>query len=195
MLTLDVVGAGVDLITTLTYALELVWCWPLTLVSAVLNGYLYYQTGLYADMGLSSFYLLSAIYGWYAWCYGGKNHTVLPIRHITRREATGLALLGCLATLFLGAIIQRVTPSTVPFYDAATTVFSLIAQWLICRKVIENWLVWFAVDIVYVGLYYYKQIPAHSILLIIYLGIAVLGFSRWMRRLDRQKNPLKLSII
>lgn len=194
MLTLDVVGAGVDLITTITYALELIWCWPLTLLSAVINGILYWQTGLYADMGLSSFYFFSAIYGWYAWSRGGVGREPLPVRHIRWRELGVLLLVGMGATGLLGLFLRSFSPSTVPFFDAGTTIFSLVAQWLICRKVLENWLVWFGVDCVYVGLYYYKHIPAHSILLIIYLVIACVGFARWAHSMNCQKNTLKLSI-
>ena len=67
-------------------------------------------------------------------------------------------------------LLKNFTDSQIPYLDAITTVLSWIAQWMICKKIIETWFLWFVVDVIYVGLYFYKGIPAHGILLMIYLG-------------------------
>mgnify|MGYP000713545896 CR=1 FL=1 len=78
-----------------------------------------------------------------------------------------------------------------PYLDATTTVLSLIAQWMVCKKIIENWILWFVVDAIYVFLYFYKDIPAHGVLLIIYLGLAVAGFIRWRKLMGKQQMALQ----
>ncbi len=175
---LDLIGAAFALAATICYVLESAVSWPLSIVATVLDITLYYKSGLYGDTGLTAFYCMSSIYGWYAWKHGAGQKP-LQIRHIRPLEAAYLALLAIEAIVCLHYILAQYTNSTVPYWDAITTVLSLIAQWLICRKVLECWYLWFATDAIYVFLYYYKAIPAHSLLLIIYLGLAVAGWLRW----------------
>ena len=70
-----------------------------------------------------------------------------------------------------------------PYLDAATTTISLLAQWMMTRKLLENWLVWIAVDVVYVGMFIYKGLYLTACNYGIYLALAVLGYIAWKKSL------------
>lgn len=177
--TLDIVGAFFALLSTIFYVKVDTWAWPLGLVATVLDATLYGLTGIYGDMALTSIYFISMFYGWYIWTHKNNRDEQLEITRLTLRLALILSGIAILGTFGVAMLLKHFTNSQVPYMDATTTVLSLIAQWMICKKIIENWALWFVVDAIYIGLYLYKGIPAHSVLLVIYLILAIAGFIRW----------------
>ncbi len=179
----DSAGSVFSFLSTLFYIRASVLAWPMALIASSINMYLYLRTGLYGDMSLEGFYFLSTFYGWYEWLHGGKNKKEIPITHITKKMAFVLSIISIAGILLTELFLSRYTNSRVPWLDSTTTVLSLVAQFLICRKIIETWILWFIVDAVYAGLYFYKTIPIHGVLLIIYVGLAVLGYIRWHKKM------------
>lgn len=179
----DIAGSIFSFLSTIYYIRANKNAWPLALLAIVINLTLYMATGLYADAGKESIYLVSSLYGWYWWTRSGKNHYALPITNITAIHALILSGIAGLSICLLSLVLINFTNSQVPYWDATTTVLSLTAQWLICRKIIQCWILWFIVDALYVGLYFYKGIPVHSLLLIIYTGMAVVGYLYWRRKI------------
>lgn len=185
---LDIIGSIFSLICTLYYVRANVLAWPTGLVASSLNIILYFYSGLYGDMSLEGFYFLSTFYGWYIWLRGGAHHQQREITRITAKHALILVLITVIGIEAVHFYLAHYTNSQVPYWDATTTVISLVAQWLICRKIIECWYLWFIVDAMYVGLYFYKGIDAHSILLVIYVGLAVAGYLRWRKLLPANRR-------
>lgn len=177
---MDIAGSIFSLLSTVYYVKADKLAWPFGLVAILINIFLYGITGIYGDTVLEFIYLLSTFYGWYYWTKG-KNKKALPITNITFQHSLILIILSTISIYVVSKCLIHFTNSQVPYWDAITTVLSLCAQWLTCRKIIQTWIVWFIVDAMYVGLYFYKGIPAHSILLLIYLGLAIAGYLRWYR--------------
>ena len=88
----------------------------------------------------------------------------------------GLVVLG-VAGLSTGLAIY--TDAALPFWDSLTTAMSLAAQWMLAKKIFENWLVWIAVDVIYVGVYVARELYLTAGLHGIYLGLAILGYFAW----------------
>ncbi len=183
----DIVGSIFSFLSTIYYIRANKNAWPLALLAIFINLTLYLLTGLYADTSKETIYLITSIYGWYWWAHGGKNHGEVLITNITAMHALTLSVIAGFSIGLLSLLLIHFTNSQVPYWDATTTVLALTAQWLICRKIIQCWIVWFIVDALYVGLYFYKGIPTHSILLILYTGMAVIGYLHW-RRLIKRRN-------
>ena len=180
---LDVSGSIFSFASTTFYILAKPQAWPIGIIACLINFTLYLRLGLYADTALESIYLLSQFYGWYYWLHGGTNQQSKPITHLSKLHGI---ILGCLSVLFIiviESVLRFQTNDSAPFWDATTMILSLAAQWLTCRKIIETWILWLVVDSMYVGLYIYKQIPAHSLLLCIYLVMAMIGYWSWWRKL------------
>jgi nicotinamide mononucleotide transporter len=83
-------------------------------------------------------------------------------------------------TYLLGSILKY-TPASYPFVDSFCTACSLVAQVFLARKVLENWLIWIFVDIIYVGVYIFKHLDLTALMYAIYVGIALLGYADWRK--------------
>jgi len=154
---------------------------PLGFVATLLNATLYYHSGLFADSSLELIYSVSMIYGWYQWSYGGEDGGELGISHISRSMLLSLLGIALLATGLLTFLLQTHTPSTFPLRDALTTVLSLSATFLTCKKIIEGWFVWCVVDALYTELYFQAGLSFHVVLFGLYVGLALVGWWRWKR--------------
>ena len=177
--SLDIIGAVFSFISTLFYIRASTHAWPASLIAISINIALYMLTGLYADTLKEGIYWASCILGWYWWLHGGINKEKLAITKLTAKHGLVLSGVAGFSICLLAFALMHFTNSQVPYWDATTTVLSLIAQWLICRKIIACWILWFIVDALYTGLYFYKGLPAHGILLIVYTAMAVIGYVVW----------------
>jgi len=160
---------------------QVVWCWPLGMMSVTLYAVVFFEARLYADMGLQGLYFALAAYGWWAWLHGGEDHGALRVSLTTIKTKAGLFLLAAAAGLALGALLGRFTDASLPFMDSTLTSFSIAAQWMQTRKLLENWLVWIAVDVFYVGMFLFKELYLTAGLYAIFLVLAGMGYVQWRR--------------
>lgn len=163
--------------------------WPTAIVNVSLYFLVFRDAKLYADMGLQIIYLVLSIYGWYEWKFGGSGRTELPVSRTSRRTTVTLVLLGVLGVLVLGTILDRSTDAALPWVDSAAAVTSLCAQWMMTRKLLENWLVWIAVDVVYVAMFIYKELYLTAGLYAVFLALAVSGYLEWRQSWRARTSP------
>jgi nicotinamide mononucleotide transporter len=163
---------------------EHLWNWPVGLANNVFFFVLFLRGRLYADMSLQIVYLGLGIYGWLNWIFGGKGHTALKISRTTRHE--WIALSGCipLCTWGMREVLLSVNDAA-PLWDAMTTVLSLAAQYLLCRKRFENWWFWIAADVIYIPLYVTRQLPLTAVLYAVFLAMCLVGVREWSRGLKK----------
>ena len=186
--SLDFLGALFSFTSTYFFAREKVLAWPFGLMAASINLSLYLQKGIYADSCLEGFYIVLYIYGWYQWLYGNHNGSSLTISQTSPSLALRLILIGVVINVVLYYSLSHLTNSTVPFIDATTTVVCLIAQWMTGKKYIESWFLWLASDAMYLWLYWYKGIPFHVALMVIYFGMGFYGFYNWYKIMNSCSN-------
>ncbi|MCX2738574.1 nicotinamide riboside transporter PnuC [Pontibacter anaerobius] len=167
-----------------------VWTWPASLVSVGMYVLVFYDARLYADMGLNVFYVITSLYGWYVWLYGGKHHTERKVGRTTAKELSVLLVLGALFTLGLGYFLDNYTDADLSYTDSATTAVSLIGYWMMAKKQLENWIVWLVVDVVYVGVYTYKELYLTSFLYIVFLALCVQGYRNWKKEIAQQQQKV-----
>ena len=82
-------------------------------------------------------------------------------------------------------LLSEFTDSRVPLLDSMSTALSIVAMWMLSRKLVEQWLVWLVVDMISVGLYFYKGIPLTASLYLLYSALAVVGYMRWRRNVGK----------
>lgn len=161
--------------------------WLMSVIMPMISLFIYYNKGIYADFAINIYYLAIAIYGYVVWTFGlkRKKKEPLPITHMPMRYYF-LAVTALVAIFsFLAWGLVRFTDSTVPYWDAFTTALSIVAMWMLARKYAEQWLAWFIVDAVCVGLYFYKGIYFYSVLYTIYTVIALFGYRKWLRLMSQ----------
>ena len=156
------------------------WCWVCAIASSGLYLALFARGGLHMQAVLQVFYIGMAVYGWRAWRGGVVECSErLPVtRWSTGRHAVGL---GCVLSVSLlnGWLIARSQGGFVPYVDALVAWTSVLATWLVARKVLENWLYWIAIDAIAAALYWSQGFHATAVLFIVYVVIAVRGFVAW----------------
>lgn len=158
-----------------------IWSWPTALVNVSLYFLVFRDQKLYADMGLQAIYFVLSLYGWYEWLYGGENRTELKVSRVTLRMTAALSAITVVGVAVLGTLFARYTDAALPYVDSATATTSLVAQWMMTRKVLENWAVWIAVDVVYVGMFIFKHMYPTAGLYAGFLVLAAMGHVQWRR--------------
>lgn len=155
--------------------------WFFGIINAVLYVIVFWQVKLYADMGLQGYYFITSIYGWWLWLYGGKSHDGVRVTFTPRKFYAIFGLIFVLITLSWGFLLGRFTNASLTYVDSALTIASLIAQWMMARKYLENWIIWIVADACYTAMYFYKNLHLTAILYFVFLVLAVIGYVQWKR--------------
>ena len=171
-----------------------IWNYPLGLANNLFFIILFWQARLYGDMGLQVVYVVLAIIGWYWWLHGGEHHSRLKVRRTGVVEACVLVAV-CAALTFGFTLYFRSVNDSAPFLDALTTALSLVAQWLLNGKRIENWFVWITADVIYVYLYASKGLILTSVLYAGFIGLCIAGLLAWCRYLTESRTAASVTAL
>jgi nicotinamide mononucleotide transporter len=160
--------------------------WWIGLVGTALYGVVFYQAKLYAEVGLQVFYFVTSLQAIYIWLRGGQNHTEKPVGHISRKWLILTAILAIASILALRSFLIAIQGAA-PFWDALTTVISLVAHLYLMGRLVESWYLWITVDVIYVPLYASRQLYLTSILYAVFGLMALSGLRNFQRINDEQQ--------
>lgn len=185
---IEVFGALTGIVYVILEIRQSIWLWPLGLITSLVYVWVFFSSKFYADMGLQVYYVLISIYGWYWWLKGAEkyNTDTLPVRRVNRKLSVVLLLVFFLLFLVIYLILHNYTDSPVPGWDAFTTALSVVATWMLARKIIEHWILWVIADLVSLGLYLYKGLYPTVILFVIYTVMAVIGYREWDKAMKKE---------
>lgn len=156
--------------------------WPLAIASSLLYFLLFWDSRLYGEAGLQIFFVVVALWGWWQWLRGTMDDgTALRVRALPRREALVCALALAIAWPALALFLDHRTDSDVPWFDAFPTAASVVGQWLLGRKYVENWAVWLLVNVISVALFALKGLWLTVLLYAVFAALSVLGWRAWRR--------------
>jgi len=182
MTALEIAAVAFTLVNVWLAVKQNIWTWPAGIASVILYAVVFYQSRLYANDGLQVIYLALSILGWYERLHGGVNHTELHVRKTTTRQWIGCAVAGVVLTAALMWLL-RIVQGSAPLSDSSTTAFSIVGQWMMNEKLLENWVIWLAVDVVYVPMFFASHRAASALLYAFFCILAVKGFVDWRRSL------------
>lgn len=163
-------------------ARERIACWYCALASTVIFTVLFWDAALPMQSGLNIYYLLMAVYGWYAWRYGGRSDDGVRIRRLRPRQHVMLTGTIAALTLASGALLSAHVESAWPFVDAFTTWGGVVTTVMVARKILENWVYWFVIDLVSIPLYIERGLYLTALLFGVYVVIVVGGYFNWLER-------------
>jgi nicotinamide mononucleotide transporter len=163
--------------------------WPVGLLTSILYVWVFFDSKLYADMGLQMYYVIISVYGWYEWLNGNQESagSKLKVSHLSLNLGLLLSLISLILFVFIWFILSFFTDSQVPVADALATALSIVATWMLARKILEHWLVWIFVDTFSIGLFVYKGLLATVILFAVYTTMAVVGFIEWRKEINQDE--------
>ncbi|PQA88797.1 nicotinamide mononucleotide transporter [Marinicaulis flavus] len=162
-----------------------IWNYPFGIVMVSLYGWIFYGEKLYSDVLLQIFFFVVQIYGWAHWMGRRDEAGRVIVTALGGRAALAYALAALAGVAALGGFMATYTDASFPFWDASVAVLSVIAQILLARRRLENWLVWVGVDALAIGLYWTKGLYPTAALYTLFLVIAAIGYVNWRRAFAR----------
>jgi len=178
----EVLGVVLSIIYLVLSIRQNILLWPVGILGAVMYVIVFYESKFYADMGLNVYYFVISIYGWINWSGAARKEQGEP-PVISAGLKQGLLLLLVMVAIFfmIGYLLKQYTDSPIPYWDALTTAGSIVATWMLTRKILEHWIVWIFVDLVSMGLYIYRGLYPTAFLFLVYTIMAVVGYLEWRR--------------
>jgi nicotinamide mononucleotide transporter len=178
-------------ITAVAFGLICVWfmkkesllAFPFGIVNVLIYVYIFFVSGLYANAGINAFFFVMSVYGWYNWTRKDINDDTIRITRCSRQELLFNVIAVVVFFIIIRIILVRYTPSKIPSWDAMTTAVYIVAQWLLSRKKIENWILWISADTVMVGLCTWEGLYFTGFQYFVFTIIAILGFREWRTKL------------
>ena len=185
----EIIGTVLGVIGVWLMIRQNIWGWPVGLVQVAVYGWVFFDAKLYSDAILQGCFFALQAYGWAHWLRSGHTaaHSDLPVTRLSGRAVAGWLALGAAATAGWGTFMQRTTDAALPHWDAFILVFSLIAQWLQARKVLECWTGWAIVNTVAIGVYWAKDLRLTAGLYAIFWLMALGGWRAWRRSMTEAR--------
>jgi len=183
MTVTEILGFITGAINVWLLARQSIWNWPVGLANYALYIVVFVRAGLYGDASLQLVYTVLAIYGWIAWLRPGPQKAELGVSRTPRGVWAWLIPAAAIGTVFFVFFLKNYTDSQVPGWDGFTTALSLAALYGQCKKYVESWWLWIAVDVVYIPLYVIKGLWLTSGLYLVFLILSIVGLREWMRSL------------
>ena len=158
-----------------------VWRWPAGIIGTSLYLTFCVKVDLYAETVLQMFYLVMSVYGWYMWARGKEDKSPLTVTTAPWQFHAIIIAFGAVATAGVGWYLENHTNATLSYVDTFSTVFGIITTWMVAKKLLENWLYWIVIDIVFGMACWEREWYLFSLLYFFYAIIAVQGFFAWRK--------------
>ncbi len=181
---LEIIATITGILAVVFQAKEKIYAWPFGIISVAIASYIFFNSKLYSDFGLHIIYIFLNIYGWVMWLQKESDKQVRATSLLSQKGILLSILITLAGSFILGYVMQNYTDADLPYFDAFTTSGSLVAQFLLAKKYLQNWFLWFVVDIVALPVYLYKGLYYFAFLFFIYLLLCVYGYFSWKKQMN-----------
>jgi nicotinamide mononucleotide transporter len=191
---IEVFGAVTGIIYVILEIRQNIWLWPVGIVTSAVYIWIFFANKFYADMSLQGYYLVISVMGWYWWRRGtglkkeGEKGRVgerekkeLNVTRVNFKTGVILAIVFVFLYLVMFFGLSRLTDSPVPEWDSFITSLSIVATWMLARKIYEHWLLWIVVNSVSAVLFIWRGLYPTVILYLVYCIMSFVGFVEWKK--------------
>lgn len=191
---LELLGLVFGLLCVYFLIKESVLTFAFGITYVLISFFVFWDIQLYGDFMLHIFFLVLNIYGWYYWVNGNQSDdSPVEITVTARKPAIVLAVLTGIGVFVFGYFLENINyffadipASSLPYWDATTSILSVTGMWLTAKKRLDNWYYWLIVDILATIIYTYKGIYFYAFLYLIYIAMAVIGYRTWKKSMNVQ---------
>ncbi len=156
-----------------------IWNYPFGIVMVILYANIFFEHRLYSDSMLQIFFLVIQCYGWWYWLRNRDVTGHVTVRKMQQSQYFIFAGVSVVFALSLGTAMWSYTDADYPFWDSTIAALSVVAQFLLSRRYLENWIVWIIVDVLAIGLFLIKGLTPTSVLYCVFLIMATVGLFNW----------------
>jgi len=162
-------------------AKESLWTWLFAFLSTIIYTVIFWEGALLSSSLLNFYYMGMAVYGFILWRSGGEQGEELEVTQWSLKKNIITILSGVILTLLLATLSAKYTEANLPYLDTFVMVFSVIATWMLAKKVLETWLYWMVVDSAAIVLYWKSGYLATIVLFVLYVVLAVYAYVSWKK--------------
>ena len=198
---IEVFGAVTGIIYVFLEIRQTIWLWPVGILTSAVYIWVFFTSKIYADMSLQVYYLAISILGWYWWAKGAGRRAQgtgwnkegekkeLQVTRLKLRMGIILFLVFVLLYIVMWLILTRLTDSPVPVRDSFITSLSIVATWMLARKIYEHWYLWIVVNFVSAILFMTRGLYPTVILYLVYGIMSFAGLVAWKRTIPHHPAP------
>lgn len=157
------------------------------ILSIISGMYVLFGAKLYAEIALNMYYLVMSIYGWWYWVTN-KTAAQRPITNSSSAEWGIVAAISLGGFLTLYFILDQLTNSDVPVWDAWVSSTAWAGMWLLARRKIENWILLNISNAFAIPLLVYKELYLFAALTLFLFIVAIFGYFKWRRLMRSNSN-------
>ena len=164
--------------------------WIVGMISSTVYMMVFFRSGLYAFSVLYLYYVAASVYGIYCWRFAKlpDNSAITagcPVNRLGLSSGVALTLISAVLFAAIGYVLDNFTASSTPPYgEALAASLSVIATWMLARKILEHWILWIFINFFSSGLYFWCELYPTAGLFVVYGALSVVGWFRWKRSLD-----------
>lgn len=166
------------------------WCWGVNLISYVVYGYLFFEYKLYGETILQIVFVFLGMYGFYHWSKTKKQDHEIRIEPIAAQKVLFHIIITAIGGLIFGLSLHYFTDAALPLLDSQLAAFSLLGTYWTSRKHIATWVLWVFVDIIYTGMFMYKDLYLTAVLYASFVGLAAWGWHQWTQVKNKQNQVI-----
>jgi nicotinamide mononucleotide transporter len=199
---IEVFGAVTGIIYVFLEIRQTIWLWPVGIITSAVYIWVFFTSKFYADMSLQGYYLVISILGWYWWAKGTgqsaqgtrnneaeEENETLQVTRLKLRTGVILSIVFILIYAIMWLVLTRLTDSPVPVRDSFITSLSIVATWMLARKIYEHWFLWIVVNFVSAVLFLTRGLYPTVILYIVYGIMSFAGLVAWKKTIPHPSVP------
>lgn len=156
-------------------------------INVLLYAIVAWNAKYYGDVMLNLFYYFPTnMIGWVAWIkHMDKEKNEVYKKRMTWKQDVMLAFISVVGVLGYSYVL-KLLGGNLPMVDSMSTVFSVIAQILMIKRFMEQWIIWIIVDIVSVIMWiaaFFNGGESIAVLIMwsVFLVNAVIMFVKWLK--------------
>lgn len=165
------------------------WNYAFGLAMVALYAPIFFAARLYSDALLQIFFFAVQLYGWWSWLRGEAEQGDVLVERLDPRGRLRWAAAVLPGWVLWSLAMQRWTDTLYPFWDGAVAALSIAAQLMLARRLIENWPLWIAIDLIAIGLFLARGLRPTAALYLLFLAMSAWGWIAW-RRAERAQRPI-----
>jgi len=183
----EIIGAVLAFIYLILEIKRKWFFWIIGIISSAFYVYIFFEAGLFAEMGLNFYFILMSVYGLYCWKFSSKTvDDNLGFHHVSKKTLYNLFLVSVILFLLVYIIIIQFESAQAPIPDALIAVLSIIATYMVAKKIVECWYVWIFVNFLATCLYIHQKLYPTAILFTVYCVLSFVGLNEWRKSVKKQ---------
>ncbi len=165
---------------------ENIWCWLFAFISTGIYIYLFHSVSLLSESLLNIYYLVMAVYGWYQWHHSQNNKQRKIVSWSVKKHSVLILITGLMVPI-LGYGMSQLGAS-MPYLDAFTTCFAVVATVMVAHKVLENWHYWLVINVTSVYIFTNKELFLTAAMFGLYVILTIIGYINWNKHYASQRK-------